>query len=113
MPFILTARHRHPTAHECAAPRYFRKGSAKLCGLVEVVNSKYEREAEGEDEDDVEDRLVPRTEDLPLYTMAEFNEKVRKCGSIMKIGARKCTPVACMDHSLRTFCPTAFAGNVE
>ncbi|CAM9319898.1 unnamed protein product [Pylaiella littoralis] len=56
--------------------RFFKKGSAKLCGIVEVVNPMYEADADGEDEDIVEDRLVPRTEALPLYTMAEFNEKV-------------------------------------
>ncbi len=58
--------------------RYFRKGSASLLGLFELVNEEYASgDGEENDGDPSEDRLVPRTEDLPLYTVAEFNDKVR------------------------------------
>eukprot|EP00752_Nemacystus_decipiens_P001683 g1633.t1 len=57
--------------------RYFRKGAASFCGFVELINEEYTPGAEGEDDADrTKHRLVPRTEPLPLYTMAEFNEKV-------------------------------------
>ena len=50
--------------------RYFSKGAAKLCGFMEVLNE----EALGRNQ--APDRLVPRTENLPIYTMPEFNDKV-------------------------------------
>lgn len=64
--------------------RYFRKGAANLCGFVELINEEFKAggDADGEDDEDTKHRLVPRTEPLPLYTVAEFNEKV-KCSEIM------------------------------
>ncbi|CAM9317590.1 unnamed protein product, partial [Sphacelaria rigidula] len=52
--------------------RFFAKGSANLCGLVEVVNQEFSDEAIKEV---IDDRLIPRT-DLPIYTTEEFNEKI-------------------------------------
>lgn len=52
--------------------RYFAKGAANVCGFMEVINEDHALT-----KDKVQDRLVPRTEDLPIYTMAEFNDKVR------------------------------------
>lgn len=53
--------------------QYFIKGSANLCGFVEVINEDFTDETIKRA---VEDRLMPRTEDLPIYTTEEFNEKV-------------------------------------
>lgn len=58
------------------AHRYVKKGAASICGFFEVVNTKYDPDAVAADEVVPEDRLMPRTEALPLYTVAEFNEKV-------------------------------------
>ena len=51
--------------------RYFSKGRAKILGVVEIVNETYGQSAEGPKE-----RLMPRTQVLPIYTVVEFNEKV-------------------------------------
>lgn len=55
--------------------QYFTKGSVSLCGMVEIINDTYSDEALKKE---VEDRLMPRTEELPLYSMHEFNNKVVK-----------------------------------
>lgn len=44
-----------------------------MCGLVEVVNDEFSDDAIKKA---MEDRLVPRTEELPIYTTQEFNDKV-------------------------------------
>lgn len=54
--------------------RYVYKGAAKGCGCLEVVNDMYMMGDKGGKAS--VDRLIPRTERLPLYTMAEFNDKV-------------------------------------
>ncbi|CAN0184392.1 unnamed protein product, partial [Scytosiphon promiscuus] len=58
--------------------RYFKKGSAKLLGCVQIINEKHKGEAGvGEDgEPPKEERLMPRTKDLPIYSVAELNDKV-------------------------------------
>ena len=53
--------------------QYFTKGAANLCGVVELINEDFADEALKKE---VEDRLMPRTEELPLYTTHEFNDKV-------------------------------------
>lgn len=53
--------------------QYFKKGAANLCGMVELINEEFSDEALKKE---VEDRLMPRTEELPLYTTHEFNAKV-------------------------------------
>lgn len=53
--------------------QYFTKGSASLCGVVELINEDFSDEAI---QKQVEDRLMPRTEELPIYNMQEFNDKV-------------------------------------
>ncbi|CAM9782649.1 unnamed protein product, partial [Ectocarpus sp. 12 AP-2014] len=55
------------------ARRFFTKGAARLCCFVELVNEKFTDEAI---QQEVDNRLMPRTEELPIYTMQEFNEKV-------------------------------------
>lgn len=55
--------------------QFFKKGSANLCGLLEVVNEEFSDEAIKKA---VEDRLVPRTQELPIYTPKEFNDKVNR-----------------------------------
>ncbi|CAN0025142.1 unnamed protein product, partial [Ectocarpus sp. 6 AP-2014] len=54
--------------------RYFKKGSATLLGCLQVVNESYT----GDDAAELpkRERLMPRTEDLPMYSVAEFNDKV-------------------------------------
>ncbi|CAM9534507.1 unnamed protein product [Ascophyllum nodosum] len=52
--------------------RYFKKGAAKGCGCIELVNEDYVSEADRK----ALARLMPRTEDLPIYTVTEFNDKV-------------------------------------
>ena len=52
--------------------QYLTKGAANLCGVVEIVNEEFDEAILQE----VEDRLMPRTEELPLYTTHEFNDKV-------------------------------------
>jgi len=52
--------------------RYVSKGRAKILGVVEIVNEKFGEPTEGP-----EKRLIPRTEALPIYTIVEFNDKVR------------------------------------
>ena len=51
--------------------RYFSKGRAKILGVVEIVNEAYVQSTE-----DSKERLMPRTQVLPIYTFVEFNEKV-------------------------------------
>ena len=53
--------------------QYFTKGAANLCGMVEIINEEFSDEALKKE---VEDRLMPRTEELPLYSTHEFNDKV-------------------------------------
>ena len=53
--------------------QYFTKGAANLCGMVEIINEDFADEALKKE---VEDRLMPRTEELPLYSTHEFNDKV-------------------------------------
>lgn len=53
--------------------QYFTKGAANLCGMVEIVNEDFADDALKRE---VEDRLMPRTEELPLYSTHEFNDKV-------------------------------------
>ncbi|CAM9873857.1 unnamed protein product [Ectocarpus sp. 6 AP-2014] len=57
--------------------RYFKKGSAKMLGCVEIIHERHDGKGDA-DENGVPQyqRLVPRTEDLPIYSLAEFNEKV-------------------------------------
>lgn len=48
---------------------------------MELINEEYEpggAAKDGDDDDASKHRLVPRTEPLPLYTVAEFNEKVER-----------------------------------
>lgn len=45
-----------------------------MCGVMEIVNELHS--ADGD-----EARLMPRTEELALYTTEEFNDKVR-CGDV-------------------------------
>ncbi|CBN76583.1 delta-9 desaturase [Ectocarpus siliculosus] len=52
---------------------FFTKGAARLCCFVELVNEKFTDEAI---QQEVDNRLMPRTEELPIYTMQEFNDKV-------------------------------------
>eukprot|EP00903_Cladosiphon_okamuranus_P012613 g11801.t1 len=53
--------------------RYFTKGAASFCGVVELINEDFTDEAI---QKQVEDRLIPRTEELPIYNMQEFNDKI-------------------------------------
>ena len=53
--------------------QYFAKGAASICGVVAIINEEFSDEALKKE---VEDRLMPRTEELPLYTTQEFNDKV-------------------------------------
>lgn len=55
--------------------RYFKKGAAKLFGCVEMVNYDYDSQGEKI----TAERLMERTEDLTIYSMAEFNDKVGSC----------------------------------
>ena len=51
-------------------------GMAQISGCVQIVN---ERHNTGEGSDGAagqQERLVPRTEDLPIYSVAELNDKV-------------------------------------
>ena len=54
--------------------QYFKKGAANLCGMVELINEQFSDETRKKE---LEDRLMPRTEELPLHTTHEFNAKVR------------------------------------
>ena len=51
--------------------RYFVKGSANVCGFMEVINEDHALT-----KDKLKHRLVPRTEELQIYTVSEFNDKV-------------------------------------
>lgn len=53
--------------------QFFTKGAAHLCCMVEIINDGFSDEAIKKA---VENRLMPRTEDLPIYTTHEFNDKV-------------------------------------
>ncbi|CAM9152625.1 unnamed protein product [Ectocarpus sp. 12 AP-2014] len=57
--------------------RYFKKGSAKILGCVEIINERHDGEGDADENGAPQyQRLVPRTEDLPIYSLSEFNEKV-------------------------------------
>lgn len=53
--------------------RFFKKGSANVCGCVELINEEYEDDDEAAKH---AHRLVPRTEALEIYSVSEFNDKV-------------------------------------
>lgn len=55
--------------HLLCRTQFVFKGSATICGCMELVNEQY---VPG----DGKGHLVPRTEDLPIYTTQEFNDKV-------------------------------------
>lgn len=55
--------------------RFFDKGVAKGCGCIELINEDYTPE-----DKKAMSRLMPRTEDVPIYTINEFNDKVRSLG---------------------------------
>lgn len=59
-----------PLAVYCV--QFFTKGTASVCGMVDIINDGFPDEALKKA------RLMPRTEDLPLYTMEEFNDKVER-----------------------------------
>lgn len=52
--------------------RFFKKGSANICGVVSIVN-----ELQGDRLQTIDGKLIPRTMDLPVYSVAAFNDKVR------------------------------------
>ena len=54
--------------------RFFTKGSAHVCACVDVVNEEFGDTAHGKNKP--RPRLVPRTEDLIIYSVLEFNNKV-------------------------------------
>lgn len=64
--------------------QYLKKGAANLCGMVELVNEDFSEESLRKD---IEDRLMPRTEELPLYTTQEFNDKVKAWGEAVDVKA--------------------------
>lgn len=44
---------------------------------MEIINERYGSDGDADDNGVPQyQRLVPRTEDLPMYSLAEFNEKV-------------------------------------
>ena len=53
--------------------QYFKKGAANVCCVVPIVNQNFTDE---DVNNGMEDRLMPRTEELPLYSTLEFNNKV-------------------------------------
>lgn len=59
--------------HHTVILQYLTKGAAHLCGVLAVINTEFSDEAILKE---VQDRLMPRTEKLPLYSTQEFNEKV-------------------------------------
>lgn len=56
--------------------RFFRKGSARFCACVTVVNEGHK----GAELAWKNDRLIPRTGDQEIYTVMEFNDKVGNTG---------------------------------
>ena len=48
--------------------QYSQKGVANVCGCLEIINEEFDG--------NVKQRLVPRTKDVPIYTLQEFNDKV-------------------------------------
>eukprot|EP00752_Nemacystus_decipiens_P002581 g2416.t2 len=56
--------------------RFFNKGSAKFLGCVQIVNERHNNGEGGGIGGAQLERLVPRTEDLPIYSVAELNDKV-------------------------------------
>ncbi|CAB1101232.1 unnamed protein product [Ectocarpus sp. CCAP 1310/34] len=49
--------------------RFFKKGAASVCGVVSIVNELHDGSMH-------KGRLIPRTLDLPIYSVAAFNDKV-------------------------------------
>lgn len=63
--------------------QYSRKGSAMLFCMYEIKNKNFVGDKANIDEDEEEVRLMPRSEALPIYTMAEFNDKVSVFTSLL------------------------------
>lgn len=56
--------------------RFFKKGAASVCGVVSIVNELHDGSMH-------KGRLIPRTLDLPIYSVAAFNDKVNEdCGLV-------------------------------
>ena len=73
---FLTNMHGDETTARCTSGhvgQFFTKGAALLCGMVEIINDGFSDETTNKE---LEDRLMPRTEKLPLYTTHEFNDNV-------------------------------------
>lgn len=62
--------------------RYFKKGAANLCGVVSIVKG-----LQGDSLPTVDGKLIPRTMDLPVYSVAAFNDKVIAC--VVTHGSRR------------------------
>ena len=54
--------------------QFVTKGAANVCGVVELVNESFLIDGM---EAKMKDRLMPRTEELPIYSTEEFNDKVK------------------------------------
>lgn len=53
-----------------------------MCCVVPIVNKNFTDE---DANNDMEDRLMPRTEELPLYSTLEFNNKVWAGGGVYPV----------------------------
>lgn len=53
------------------ARRFFTKGAASVCGVMSIVNEFHDDSMHK-----VDGRLIPRTMDLPEYSVSAFNDKV-------------------------------------
>lgn len=51
--------------------RFFAKGVASVCGVVSIVNEFHDDSIYK-----IDGRAIPRTMDLPTYSVAAFNDKV-------------------------------------
>lgn len=63
--------------------------------MVELINEDFADEAI---QKRVEDRLMPRTEELPIYNMQEFNDKVMV---MVMVYVRPFLPFRAVLHSVR------------
>lgn len=56
--------------------RVLSAAAGAAAGCLQVINERYKCDDEQGDEQPKRERLMPRTEDLPIYSVAEFNDKV-------------------------------------
>ena len=73
------------------ARRFFSKGAASVCGVMSIVN-----EFHNDSVHKVDGRLIPRTMDLPAYSVPAFNDKVNEVTNVCSVDGTREVSRSCV-----------------